>query len=424
MTPGFWESRPELAQIRQHAQARMVGPWAVLGGVLARVIASTPPSVVLPPIVGGYGSLNLFIATVAASGGGKGGSQQSAKSCIELDGESFIEKNVGSGEGLAHAYVRREVVEKGKPAELVQHANSVLFECHEVDTIAAVGGRQGSTLLPELRKMWSGERLGFQNADEARRIPVEPHGYRAALIVGVQPEKAGGLLNDADGGTPQRFLWFDALDPEAPDVEPEAPEAIRWTPPPEADLPFKHGYRVMSVPGEVRQTIVDHRRAVLRGMPVELDGHALFARLKVAGALALLNGRGRVTGEDWDLAGVVMEVSDQTRARVQATIAEGARRTNRARAEARAEGEIILTDALASHAQKRIAKGVVRRLENAPKGITHADLRRGTAARDRGDLDAVLAAGVEEGAIISEATTSNAGRPGVQYRLNPTRTDS
>src|SRR5699024_6131932 len=47
----FWHSRPHLATIHQYARARRVGPWAVLGTVLARVIAATSPSAQLPPLV-------------------------------------------------------------------------------------------------------------------------------------------------------------------------------------------------------------------------------------------------------------------------------------------------------------------------------------------------------------------------------------
>ena len=40
----FWESSQELSNLRQFAQARLVGPWAMLGTTLARVIAHTRPT--------------------------------------------------------------------------------------------------------------------------------------------------------------------------------------------------------------------------------------------------------------------------------------------------------------------------------------------------------------------------------------------
>jgi hypothetical protein len=46
----------------------MVGPWAMLGNCLARVVSSIPPNVVLPPTIGSHASLNLFVALVGKSG--------------------------------------------------------------------------------------------------------------------------------------------------------------------------------------------------------------------------------------------------------------------------------------------------------------------------------------------------------------------
>ena len=50
----------------------------LLGSVLVRLIAAVPPDTVLPPIIGGHASLNLFTAVVDHSGGGKGGAEAAA----------------------------------------------------------------------------------------------------------------------------------------------------------------------------------------------------------------------------------------------------------------------------------------------------------------------------------------------------------
>jgi hypothetical protein len=49
----FWEKTDVLGHIRDFARARLVSPWAMLGVVLARVVARIPPTVQLPPLVGG-----------------------------------------------------------------------------------------------------------------------------------------------------------------------------------------------------------------------------------------------------------------------------------------------------------------------------------------------------------------------------------
>jgi hypothetical protein len=66
----------------------------------------------------------------------------------------------------------------------------VLFAVPEVDTLASLLGRQGVTVEGELRKLYSGEQLGFTNAQKATRSVVAAHSYRAALTVGVQPLRA------------------------------------------------------------------------------------------------------------------------------------------------------------------------------------------------------------------------------------------
>ena len=80
----FWELTPTLRHIRDFAYARLVGPWAVLGVALARVVAVVPPTVQLPPWSCGNASLNLFVALVGLSGDGKGGPEKTARDAFRL----------------------------------------------------------------------------------------------------------------------------------------------------------------------------------------------------------------------------------------------------------------------------------------------------------------------------------------------------
>ena len=50
---GFWELTDTLRHVRDFAYARLVGTRAVLGVGMARVVAKIPPTVQLPPWVGG-----------------------------------------------------------------------------------------------------------------------------------------------------------------------------------------------------------------------------------------------------------------------------------------------------------------------------------------------------------------------------------
>jgi hypothetical protein len=103
----FWSARQELARIRAFARARRASPWATLAAVLARVVAATPPSVVLPPLFGGEVSLNLFGALVGPPGAGKDAALAAAAEALAMPADSFVEATPGSGEGLAHLFARR-----------------------------------------------------------------------------------------------------------------------------------------------------------------------------------------------------------------------------------------------------------------------------------------------------------------------------
>lgn len=411
----FWEARPELEALRQWAQARRVSPWAVLGVVLARVITHTAPNVVTPAIVGGIGSLNLFVGLVARSGGGKGAAIAVGAEALEVGatGLRIARANLGSGEGISAAFVGREKDENGT-TEIVQHTDSVLFEVAEVDTFGAVSNRTGSTLMPEVRKLWSGEALGFQNRDAARTLPVDAHAYRAAMIVGVQPTRSGALLGDADGGTPQRFLWMPATDPDAPDRAPAPPEPICWDPPGEDVLPTVTGKRILRVCDPAWDAIDTAQIARLRGEGDALDGHALFSRLKVAAALALFDKRGDVTEKDWELAGIVMTVSDRTRQACRDALRDAATRANEARAEARAEAAVVTADHAEVVALGKAKDRILGKLSHSWVGS--ALVRKNLTAKLRPYFDQAVEELVGEQAMEVKFDKYQ-GQPRVRYRL-------
>jgi hypothetical protein len=200
---------------------------------------------------------------------------------------------------------------RGQPSYVERYRWAVLFDAPEVDTLSALHTRQSSTLFAELKKAWMGEALGFSYADEDKRLPIEAHSYRLALVVGVQPKRAGVLFEEADGGLPQRFLWFPTPNPAAPDVRP--PELAPWPWSPLFLVDVRGPIPVCQV---ARDYIDDHYLTRHRGEGHTLDAHSALARLKVAAALALLDQRAEVTEDDWRLAAVPMGVSDRTRAAV------------------------------------------------------------------------------------------------------------
>lgn len=398
----FWSSRPELDHIRAFARARRCSPWAVLGVTLARVITATPQFVVLPALVGSYASLNLFIALVGPSGGGKGAAESAAGDCLDMIDIDVA--TVGSGEGIGHLYAHRE---KG---EVIRDRYAVLFTIPEVDNLTALGNRQGATLMPQLRSAWSGEKLGFSYADKNKALPIDRHTYRMGLVLGVQPGRAAPLLDDADGGTPQRFLWMPVTDPHAPDDAPPVPNPLpwhlsgTWT----ASDPFAPevgGVKivVMEIPDEVRQQVGRASLDRLRAQTDALDGHTMLARLKVAAALALLNRRKAVTMDDWQLSETIMAVSMQTRTAVVEYLGTKARQANRQKGEAESQRAILVADRVAEEATRRVARKVLSRIQAAGEHA-RSEVRRVVAARDRQYFDEAVDRLIEAGTLVVRAT--------------------
>ncbi|MEP9391680.1 hypothetical protein ABLE94_05370 [Gordonia sp. VNK1] len=368
MTPEEFWSRPSLAHVLAHARASMVSPWSLLGSVLARVIVSTGPDVVLPPIIGGPASLNLVVALVGSSAAGKDTTESAARTCTDLP--DLTELPLGTGEGVGRTFAEPPAPRKDQPpAERIDRA---LLTATEVDTVAAIAARQGSTLLPTLRQLYSGSTLGAANSSPDRRVIVPAHTYRAAVIVGVQPERAGILAADT-AGTRQRVLWMPTADHDTPDETPE----------PVAPLRVERSLRgrVLVVPDEVADRIRAHRRAVLReDSDVDLgDGHRMLTRLKVAAGLMLLDSRHTdIEMDDWALAGAIMRVSDRTRARVDSTLSDKNRRANRAKAHAVAERDEVVADRKLARAKEAVIRWLDRRGElpaNEIRSKLKADLR-------------------------------------------------
>lgn len=390
----FWDARPALRHLHTFARARMVSPWAVLGVALARVVTATPNQVCLPPIVGGKASLNMFVGLVGPSGSGKGAAEAVAAEAIDVG--YIVSHNVGSGEGIAHGYKHRE------RNELVWNddAHAVLFSVPEIDSLAAQGDRKGATLMPQLRSGWTGEQLGFGYADPTKRIIVEAHQYRLCLVAGIQPARAGCLLDDADGGTPQRFLWLPATDPAAPDIEPAAPTPMTWSAPAVSAFVSIGGIRV-DVCETAALTIKEARRARNRGDADALDGHALLCQLKVAAALGILDGRYSVTDDDWSLADVIARKSAATRAAVQRVLSAKVAEANYGKARAEAERAVHVEESLVDAAVKRVCGRVIRKLRATADWTPRGPLTR-ASGRDSQYLDEALLRLIEAGQIESE----------------------
>ena len=421
----FWQERGYLRDIRWLARERRVSPWAMLGSVLALATCRIGPHVVLPPIVGGVASLNMLVGLVGPSGKGKGAAWAVALEYLAVSG--FAVEEVGTPQGIDATFT-----EPSPKAGPVQFNDVAFFYVPEIDSVKAHSEMTGSALIPHLRKVWSGEALGAKYAAKDRRRPVRAHSYRASAVVGIQPARSGVLLNDADGGLPQRFLWLPVHDPHLlrrsdriqPPLYAGNPPSIEfdvWLPEGEQrgdkDEPepvqMKTRYEV-PVCLQAQNEIIDAREENLASEYGGLDSHALLTQAKVALGLAFLDRRMEIGEDDWRLARILMKVSDQTRAVCERALAEAERDENvkrgRGRAVARMHEQIaetVIRDERAARVHELGSKLLDAMQKEPGREFSPRELQQWMDAKSRReyweDVRAALAAtpGVVEGPEIT-----------------------
>jgi hypothetical protein len=336
----FWDARPCLQQIRQAAHNRARSADAVLLFTLGRVAAITHPTIMLPAIAGGRASLNFLGGIISSSGGGKSTAGTVARDLVPINLKTVVaDVPPGSGEGLTELYfefVEEEQPDGKKKKVKRQNKSGAFIYLDEGQALAEMGNRKGATLLPTLRSAWSGEVIGQSNATVETHRVLKAHSYRMAILVGFQLEYAAGLIADAAGGTPQRFVFATATDPAVPDDPPAWPGPLEV-----AVRPIMAEGQEIEFDADVALDI--RRRSIMqvRGelAPDPLDTHSDLVRMKVAALLGVIDGRLEVSGEDWWLAGLVMKTS----AAVRGWVIETARR-------AAADGEVAFAMKLANRA--------------------------------------------------------------------------
>jgi hypothetical protein len=382
----FWTSRASLEHIRQAAHSRARSADAVLVFVLARVSLLIHPKIHLPPIVGARASLNPYGAIVGPSGVGKSSAKEVAAELVPISLVDVADDlALGSGEGIIEAFfdLREEASPTGKGVRMVKYQakSGVMMYLDEGQALAELGGRKGSTLLPTLRSAWTGATLGQANAsaETKRRLPA--HSYRLAFVAGFQPGTAQALLDDAEGGTPQRFEWAAATDPNIPDDLPAWPGPFDLEPFPVSDF----GTNEIRVAPAVAEEIQKRSLRRTRGEEYAdtLEGHGDLARMKVAALLAALEGRLEINQDDWQLAGIVRETTGKVRDRVMAYAQDKAQMVEQAATQrlVRREGE--LDRAKEYRALEAMAKAVARRAARDGGVLTRSDLLKAAKGKDR-----------------------------------------
>jgi hypothetical protein len=382
----FWETTDELRRIRDFARSRRVGPWGTLGVVMARVVASIRPTLQIPPYIGTRASLNLFVGLVAPSGGRKGGSAGAAVDAVRT--ADVHETGPGSGEGINHLFAYYDK----KADATVFRRHQVYFAVPEVDTLAGLDNRNGSTLLSQLCKAWSGENLTFAYVDRTKALAIPSHSYRLCMMVGIQPGRAGALLDATDAGVPQRFLWLPTDDLDAPTVRPDEPEPLDCREVAKHVPIIGQPARLLDLPATAQALIEANALAGLRGKgDPALDGHLGLCRIKVAAALALLHAKPwEITDLYWDLSQVVMDVSKETRDRVKVYRKAQGEKAEQIRGTREGVRGVAAEAVKADAAIKRVAGGIVRYLKSQGE-VARGAVRKGAVrSADRGYFDEAL----------------------------------
>jgi hypothetical protein len=395
----FWENTEILSHIREGAQAQRAAPSAVLCSVLARVAAVTNPRVALPGRGQGsnLGSLNTFVALVGEPGKGKDQAIAASRNVIEMGDQDIMIGRLGSGEGLAHAFKKRT-----KDGEQWLR-RAVLFQDPEVESVNVLGGRQGATLLSELRTAWSAGQLGHMFSDEKKRLLLPGQSYRLCLIAGVQPAKASVILEDVSGGMPQRFVWTLCSDRYAPDVLVEVSQrsvSLGFEDAPEDEFVMKVCKRARL---EIDNFAVRSLRGEFDGDPIY--GHLLQSRLKVAACLAILHGEMSVTDEWWGLADWVIQQSENARAVCNYYSYQEHKKSVDRRARDQATIAVSVASGLESSYRGRCRDTILRRLEDGPCSRTKLSQAMGkTEIREY--LDDVLGELIKSGSIEGKRKSS------------------
>lgn len=425
LPPEFWGARDLFKQIWLAAKADGTSPDAVLGSVLARAAAMASHR--LSFVSARPGSLQLFVNVVAPSGIGKTEAMRTASRLIlpptylcdpygELRHDAFKEAGLGSGEGLAEAYMGVKDVDTGefykygpnkgdpktKPIRAQVRHNALLFLDEGETLTKMMKERRGATVGMALRTAWTGGTLGQANAQEATTRHVPDGSYSLGILIGYQPHAAQEMLADGAGGTPQRFLWLSALDPDMAEAPSEPPEPFR--------LPLCDGHGqavegVVEFPEAIREALWGALRAKMRGELIvdELDSHEPLMRCKLAALLAVLDGRMTVVGDDWHLAGMIWQVSCAVRDR----LLEFGRQAEIARRNQETERHIEvteLTEATRIEVSERVA-GYARQIAEAafaarPEPIKRSEMRRGVKSTMRKSWDAGLEYAAARGWVV------------------------
>jgi len=384
LDPAFYEFSDSLRFIYDEAQSRMVAPDALLFSTLARISASIPPSWVLPAFVGTYTPASLCVAIVGRSGTGKSAANSAARQILNISHEQYrFDISLGTGQGLIEAYLRpmRKTEEGFEEGLKVQKYLGCHFQVDEGSGLVALASKKEDITLDMTRSLWSGEPVGQANASASTSRYLPANSAAFGLQVGFQPDVAATFITVGAGlGTPQRFLWANATNPDQLDEPPEVRGSLNVTILPHRDTP-----QVFTFDDSIRRQVRITRSAITRG-EIEIDpfdSHIFLNRMKVAVCLARLENETHVSIQRWELAGMITDVSTNNfhNIREQGQRAEQARREQQS--DHKAESVIRVNEKTRDQSARSGALAMARKLDKEQKPLNASALSQASSSEDR-----------------------------------------
>ena len=158
--------------------------------------------------------------------------------------------------------------------------------------------------------------------------------------------------------------------------------------------------------------------AAVRGEidPDPTEAHAMLLRLKVAGLLAILDGRLNVDSDDWRLAGIVSDTSRAVRKRVQAIVDDERAKAERMTSGRLARRAVETSQAVVGSLVEETAARVIRTVEAHPdEGIAEGGITRALSRRQRDVMREAVDLSVERGEIVLRIEPGQGSRERRRY---------
>lgn len=357
----FWNRNPQLQYIAAAAAREEVSAWGLLLAVTLHRLSHISPTVVLAKKDGSFGnslvsgtSLNMFGALVGDSGSGKSVIFREASEIMPPFSRPVAD---GTGQGIVKSFIETERVTKdedgnplGSPVYVTRFLrHSLTLHAPEIKTLNAEFERSGSKTDSMLRSLWVGETVGMTTGEKDRRASLPANLSRICGLWGVQPVNATAILAGVADGTPQRWIWAPAEEfrrgARAPQrTQPPAtvhfpmpvyspgqnpfgvsggqlpevlldtdplpdPEWVLWSPQMHVDIKTlraeRDALRDRDPYAPVTPELVAAEHRLL------MESHLILTRIKLAAGLGTLWGHTSPTDEDWELAGIQLEVSNR-----------------------------------------------------------------------------------------------------------------